>query len=91
MNSDIISYRQYLIIFILILLSCNLFAGETGKIAGKIIDKTTEEALIGANVLITGVWIEGVERPLEFTYGAASDFDGNYFILNVRKSSFCQK
>jgi outer membrane receptor protein involved in Fe transport len=68
-----------------------LFAGETGKIAGKIIDKTTEEALIGANILITGVWIEGVEQPLEFTYGAASDVEGNYFILNVPPGSYTVK
>ncbi|UCH65837.1 MAG: TonB-dependent receptor, partial [Ignavibacterium sp.] len=83
MNYKINSNTKYFIIVILLLFSCRIFAGETGKIAGKIIDQTTEEALIGANVLITGVWIEGVEQPLEFTYGAASDFEGNYFILNV--------
>ena len=49
-----------------------VFAGTTGKIAGKITDKITGEALIGANVIIIGT-----------TMGAASDIDGNYFILNI--------
>ncbi len=49
-----------------------VFAGTTGKIAGKIIDKSTGEALIGANVLIMGT-----------AMGSSSDIDGNYFILNI--------
>ncbi|MGV8106788.1 MAG: carboxypeptidase-like regulatory domain-containing protein, partial [Nitrososphaerota archaeon] len=60
-------------ISILILLMGSLvYAGTTGKIAGKIADKITGEALIGANILIVGT-----------TLGAASDIDGNYFILNI--------
>ena len=47
-------------------------AGTTGKISGKIIDKKTGEALIGANVIIIGT-----------TMGASSDLDGNYYILNI--------
>ncbi len=49
-----------------------VFAGTTGKISGKIIDKSTGEALIGANVLIVGT-----------SMGSSSDIDGNYFILNI--------
>ncbi len=49
-----------------------IFAGTTGKISGKIIDKSTGEALIGANVLIMGSSV-----------GSSSDIDGNYFILNI--------
>ena len=49
-----------------------IYAGTTGKIAGKIIDKSTGEVLIGANILIVGT-----------TIGASSDIDGNYFILNI--------
>lgn len=60
-------------IIILILLAGPLiFAGTTGKIAGKITDKSTGEVLIGANILIVGT-----------TIGASSDVDGNYFILNI--------
>jgi outer membrane receptor protein involved in Fe transport len=49
-----------------------IYAGTTGKIAGKIIDKSTGEALIGANILIIGS-----------TIGTSSDIHGNYFILNI--------
>jgi outer membrane receptor protein involved in Fe transport len=50
----------------------DVMAGTTGKIAGKIIDSKSKEPLIGVNVLIVGT-----------TMGAATDVDGNYFILNI--------
>ncbi len=50
-----------------------LFAGQTGKISGKVIDAKTGEGLPGANVVIEGT-----------TMGAATDADGDYVILNVR-------
>lgn len=49
-----------------------IFAGTTGKIAGKAMDKITGEPLIGTNILIVGT-----------NLGAASDIDGNYFIINI--------
>ena len=49
-----------------------VFAGTTGKIAGKVTDKSTGEALIGTNIIVIGT-----------TMGASSDIDGNYFILNL--------
>ncbi len=36
-----------------------IFAGTTGKIAGKITDKNTGEALIGANVILIGTALWG--------------------------------
>ncbi|MDH7603875.1 MAG: TonB-dependent receptor [Melioribacter sp.] len=47
-------------------------AGTTGKIAGKISDKSTGEPLIGANVIITGT-----------SLGAATDVNGHYTILDI--------
>jgi outer membrane receptor protein involved in Fe transport len=47
-------------------------SGETGKISGKVRDKKTGEALIGANVAVKGT-------PL----GASTDVDGFYYILRV--------
>ncbi|MGK9476283.1 TonB-dependent receptor [Melioribacter sp. OK-6-Me] len=64
--------------FILIILAALIFgsnsthAGTTGKIAGKITDAKTGEPLIGVNVVILGT-----------TMGAASDVEGNYFIINI--------
>ena len=52
-------------------------AGTTGKISGKILDASTKEALIGANVIIEGT-----------NLGAATDFDGNYFIINIPPGTY---
>jgi len=60
------------------------FAGETGKIAGRITDRANGEPLMGANILITHIWMDDREQAAEFIQGAASDIDGRYFILNVR-------
>jgi len=45
------SFTLFLTI-LLLLAQVEIRAGETGKIAGKIVDKATRETLIGANVLI---------------------------------------
>ncbi|MEN8192637.1 MAG: TonB-dependent receptor [Bacteroidota bacterium] len=60
------------------LLSSTLIAQiSSGKLAGKITDTETGEALIGANVVI-----------LNTSLGAACDIDGNYFILNVSPGTY---
>lgn len=50
----------------------DLFAANTGKIAGKVVDKQTGEPLIGANVLVQGTDL-----------GAATGEDGSFTILQV--------
>jgi len=52
--------------------SSNLWAITYGKLTGKIMDKVTGEALPGVNVVIEGT-----------NLGAASDENGQYFVLNV--------
>ncbi|RPI04990.1 MAG: TonB-dependent receptor, partial [Ignavibacteriae bacterium] len=47
-------------------------AGTTGKISGKITDATTNESLVGANILINGTAL-----------GASTDADGDYYIINI--------
>ncbi len=47
-------------------------AGTTGKIFGKIVDKTTGEPLISASVIVNSS-----------NRGAATDLDGEYYILNI--------
>lgn len=54
-----------------------LFAGTTGKIAGKIVDKATNEPLVGANVVLMGT-----------TLGASADVDGSYVILNIPPGAY---
>jgi outer membrane cobalamin receptor len=47
-------------------------AGQTGKIAGQVIDHSNGEILPGVNVYLEG-----------YPFGAASDINGYYIILNV--------
>jgi hypothetical protein len=63
--------RTTLIFSILSLLSLSLFA-QTGTIKGTIKDAATQEAIIGANVVIEGT-----------TIGASTDVDGNFIIQKV--------
>ena len=66
-------YRIIALSIIVLLISVNvIFAGTTGKIAGKVTDRETGEPLFGASVRVQGT-----------TLGAATDIDGYYVILNV--------
>lgn len=56
----------------LIFIAATAFAGTTGKIAGRLTDAETHDLLPAANVLLKGT-----------TYGAATDMDGEYFIINI--------
>ena len=73
---------QFIFIFSLLIIisTAYLFAGTTGKISGKIIDAKTKEPLIGANVIIEGT-----------NFGAATDFDGGYFIINIPPKNYSIK
>lgn len=55
----------------------DIYAGVTGKIAGKVTDTETGEPLIGINVLIDGT-----------TMGAATGIDGTYIINNVEPGNY---
>ncbi|MCK5521073.1 MAG: carboxypeptidase-like regulatory domain-containing protein, partial [Candidatus Marinimicrobia bacterium] len=57
--------------------SMMLFAGTTGKISGRVTEQGSGNALIGCNILVNGT-------PL----GAASDYEGNYVILNIPPGSY---
>jgi type III secretion system FlhB-like substrate exporter len=47
-------------------------AQTTGKIAGKIVDKATDEPLVAANMMLP-----------DTSFGAAADLDGNFSIINI--------
>ena len=53
------------------------FAGETGKIAGRVTDADTGEPLPGVNVVIVGS-----------TQGAVTDADGYYSIIKVKPGTY---
>ena len=72
--------RRATLLFLLVLLPGLLFAGVTGKIKGKVIDKESKEALIGTNIAVEGT-----------SLGAASDINGEFTILNVPAGSYTIK
>ena len=65
-------------LFLVIFSTCSmLFAGVTGKLVGTVTDASTGEPLIGVNVVLKGTVL-----------GAASDKNGDYFILNISAGSY---
>jgi outer membrane receptor protein involved in Fe transport len=67
---------RYLLCLALLFSATTAFA-QTGKIAGKVVDARTGEALVGANVTIDGT-----------QYGAASDVEGFFTILSVPPGTY---
>ena len=67
--------KRYILLLILVFTSTNY--AQTGLLTGKVIDASTKESLIGANILITQ--LENI--------GAATDIDGN-FKLNIPVGSY---
>jgi hypothetical protein len=73
-----VNYKVYfgvkmkkLLLLLLIMQTC-LFAGVTGKLVGKVIDKNTGEPLIGANIIIQGT-----------SLGSVADQEGHFIIINI--------
>ena len=52
-------------------------SATVGKIAGRVIDAETKEPLVGVNIIVAGT-----------TLGAATDSDGDYFIINVSVGTY---
>lgn len=71
-------YYVKIILWALLLINFEVFA--SGKITGKVFDKTTGEPLIGANILIN-----------ELLTGASTDASGEYLIINVRPGVYSIK
>jgi hypothetical protein len=64
---------RHILFFVLYLaVTLNAWAGVVGKVAGKITDAESGDAIIGAAVMIEGT-----------SLGAAADINGYYFIINV--------
>ncbi|MDD8017156.1 MAG: TonB-dependent receptor [Bacteroidota bacterium] len=65
------------ILTVTFMLVVSLFAGNTGKISGRIIDKQSKEALIGANIVVVGTAL-----------GTVADANGNFSILNLPPGTY---
>ena len=66
------SFTFFLMALGVLIFSNLALAGTTGKVAGRLTDADNGEGLPGANVVLEGT-----------TFGAATDVNGNYVILNV--------
>ncbi len=75
MRKKLLSVRYIFMVAFLVI--SEVSAGTTGKIAGRITDAQTGEALPGVNVVIEGMML-----------GAATDGDGYYTILNVPPGTY---
>lgn len=64
-------------VVVLLLISLNLYAGTTGKIAGYVRDAETGDPLIGCNVIVDGT-----------TYGASVGLEGDYFITGLPPGNY---
>jgi TonB-dependent receptor len=73
-------FMRSIFIISFILIQSQLMAQNTGSISGKIVDKNTNEELIGANVLIVGT-----------TTGASTDIDGKYVINGLVEGNYTVK
>ncbi|GAB6282847.1 MAG: TonB-dependent receptor [Ignavibacterium sp.] len=65
------------ILFLIFFCSMTIIGQEKGSISGKVIDKITNEELIGANILIVGT-----------SFGASTDLDGIYSIKNLTPGKY---
>jgi len=71
-EKKIVSLGVYLTLFFVLVANSLMFAGTTGKIAGRIRDAETKEGVIGASVVVKGT-----------NMGSATDIDGDYNINNL--------
>lgn len=66
-------WRFFFYFFLISLISVTgLQAGNTGKIAGTVVDANSGEPIPGANIIIVGS-----------SFGASSDINGEFYIINI--------
>lgn len=71
--------KRFFYVLIGFLLISNIAFPQTGvgKISGKVIDASTKEPLVGANIIVVNT-----------NWGAATNIEGEYFILNVPPGTY---
>ncbi|MBN2281018.1 MAG: TonB-dependent receptor [Candidatus Marinimicrobia bacterium] len=74
------SRNKFIILFVILTtFMSTLLQAQTGKISGRVIDESTGDPLMGVNVVVKGG--TGI-------LGAATDFDGNYYVINVPPGTY---
>ena len=64
--------RAFALAVILLMVPVLIYAGTTGKVRGRVIDKDTKDPIPGVAIILEGTMM-----------GAAPDINGYYIILNV--------
>ena len=73
----------WLALAVFILFAADLLYAADGKIAGRVVDSKTGEAIPGATVIIDSQWVSGRPVKISRPIGAMSDVDGYFVILDV--------
>ncbi|MCE1190050.1 MAG: TonB-dependent receptor [Ignavibacteria bacterium] len=75
----VIKYSLKMIAAIVLMVLTTSLYGQSGvgKLAGKVVDEATKEPLIGANIVLVNTEL-----------GAASDVNGNYYVLNITPGTY---
>ncbi len=69
--------NKFLPLYIILILYSSFAFAQTGKLSGRVIDKSDGEPLVGANIIVVGT-----------NQGTATDIDGYYSILNLRPGTY---
>jgi len=64
--------RNLILIIMLLVFAATVYSGQTGKIAGRVVEAEKKEPLPGTNVFLEGTAL-----------GTITDVKGNYFIINI--------
>ena len=79
-NSSIWSKLACAFVAAMLIMTQSLFAADSGSIKGRVLDKTTGEPLIGANVVI-----------LNTSLGVATDVNGSFYLRFVPEGKWTLK
>ena len=80
MKSKILKIFNLFFVLTGLIATAVLWAGDTGKIKGVVLDSKTKQPLFGATVTVEGT-----------TLGAVSKLDGSFHILNVPPGTYTVK
>lgn len=70
-------YRNFFRMLVLFFILTNLSIFAAGRLEGTVIDSTTGEVLVGANIILEGT-----------SMGAAADIEGNYLISSIPPGTY---
>lgn len=80
MKSQILKIFIWFFVFASFIATAVLWAGDTGKIKGVVLDSKSKQPLLGATITVEGTTLGAVSKP-----------DGSYYLLNVSPGTYTVK